>query len=162
MEYKFKQVVSKEDYLAFYKYHLLKKFYDPIKLAMGVVFFLILLSGIFFDQMVMFYTGIGLLVFVIFVYLRISFAGGKIYDMDPESFNYDYVINEVTCSFSTKDGKSSKMWSEFVTKYENEEYLYIFTKKNRGLMFVKKSLEPEILEFINGKVSEKKKGLLKK
>jgi hypothetical protein len=82
--------------------------------------------------------------------------------MDPESFNYDYVINEVTCSFSTKDGKSSKMWSEFVTKYENEEYLYIFTKKNRGLMFVKKSLEPEILEFINGKVSEKKKGLLKK
>ena len=161
MQYKFKQKVNKEDYLAFYKYHVTKNFMSPIKLVFIALFFVILFSGFFFGNQTIGFAGIVLFIFVGLLFLRISKSGSKIYDADPEAFSYDYVMDSVTISFSTKDGRSSKMWSEFTTFFENDLYLYIFTKTNKGLMFVKTALEPEVYNFIKGKLDENSKSVIK-
>lgn len=162
MQYKFKQKVSKEDYLAFYKYHVTKNFMSPAKIGFTIMFFLMLFSGFFFGKMEVGIGGVVLLILVILMYFRITRSGSKIYDQDPSAFEYDYSLDDVTVSFSTKDGRSSKMWTEFVKTYEDELYLYIFTKSNKGLMFVKKSIDTEIYNFIMSKVKENKKISFKK
>jgi len=162
MEFNFTQEVTKEEYLAFYRYHILKKFYSPVKIIAVVFFFLILFSGPFYGQWTMLYAGLALLAFIVFMIFKIKNTGGKIYDQDPESFQYEYVLTDVTCSFSTKDGKSTKMWSEFVFLFEDEQYVFIYTKQNRGLMFVKEKMEEEVVAFIKQKVESNKGSVLKK
>lgn len=154
MQYKFKQNVGKEDYLEFYKYHVAKNFYSPIKIVFVAIFFIILFSGPLFGKPELLYGGLVLLFFVIMLFFRVSRSGGKIYDGDPDSFNYKYTFDDVTVTFATKEGQSSKMWSEFVKKYETEKYIYIFTKSNKGLMFIKDSMEAEVLTFLLKKLED--------
>ena len=167
MSYKFKQKVNKEDYLEFYKYYVTRNFLSPAKIGFVVMFFAVLFSGPFFGRPEMAYGGAALLILVVILYFRITGSGGKIYDGDPKAFEYTYALDEVTISFSTKDGKSSKMWSEFVKYEEKDKYLYAFTKNNKGLMFVKSDIEDEVYSFIVKKLQENTKmikvpGFLKK
>ena len=155
--YDFKQKVSKEDYLEFYKFHVRKNLYSPLKLVFAAVFLLTLYSGPLYGQWNMLYIGIGLTVLLGVLYLRVSTSGAKIYDQDPETFNYQYKFDNVTVSFSTKDGKSSKMWTEFVDIHETDNYVYIFMKSNKGLMFVKSQAPEGAIDFIKTKVKPKAK-----
>lgn len=155
----FKQTVTKEDYLAFYKYHVTKNFLSPTKIFFVVLFIGTLLSGPFFGQPEMAYFGGAFLIIVILLYFRVTRSGGKIYDADTDAFNYTYKLDDVTISFSTKDGKSSKMWTEFVRYHETEEYLYIFTKSNKGLMFNRRDISVEIYDFMKKKLDENIKTL---
>ena len=150
----FKQKTSLEDYLAFYKYHVLKNFMSPSKLIMVGVFGVMLIVAIIFGQTELKIGAAAIIVLSTLSFLRIQTSGKKIYEKDPESFEYNYKFDDVTVSFSTKDGKSSKMWSEFVKAYEDDLYIYIFTKSNKGLMFVKAQMPEEVLTFVKKKIDE--------
>lgn len=157
MEFKFKQKISKEEYLVFYKFNATKNLYTPTKILVGSVFLLTLYSGFFFNNSGLGFVGVALTVLFVAAYFRVMTSGGKIYEMDPETFHYTYDINDVTVSFSTKDGKSSKMWSEFKDRYEDDEFLFVFMKNNKGLMFVKSKMPAGLLSFIQQKVPKERK-----
>jgi len=154
MEYKFTQEVSKEDYMAFYKYHVTKNFMSPIKMLFVLIFLGVMLSGVFFGRASMTYAGIGFVIVLAVMYLRLTKSGEKVYDKNPDGFTYHFVIDEETVSFSTADGKSSKKWNEFAKFYEDEQHIFLFTKQNKGLMFVKNQIEDEVCVFLSKTIKE--------
>lgn len=156
MTYKFNQNVNREEYLAFYKYHVVKNFMSPTKLIFSAVFFGALLSGAFFGYPEMTYAGVALIVMTVYMMSRLSKSGGKIFDKNPEAFSYDYTLDDNNLSFKTDEGSNTKPWKEFVKYFEDDKYIFIFTKTNKGLMFCKGKLDPETIKFILGKCEENK------
>lgn len=148
MEYKFRQELTEEDFLVFYKLYLTKTFMRPLNIFLISIFFIVLLSGPFFGSPQTAYYAIGLAVFIVGMYFYMSRQGKKLYNRDPESFHMDYHIDENTITFSSKDGSSSKMWSEFENLHEVEEFVFIYLKNKRGLIFKKEYVGTYAYNFL--------------
>jgi hypothetical protein len=148
MEYKFRQELTENDFLVFYKLYLTKTFMRPLNIVLISIFFVVLLSGPFFGNYQTLYYAIGLAVFIAGLYYYMRGQGKRLYNGDPESFNMDYYVDENTLTFSTKEGSSSKMWSEFENLHEVEEFVFIYLKNKRGLIFKRDYVGSEVYDFI--------------
>ena len=109
-------------------------------------------------------TAIGLAVFIAGLYYYMRGQGKRLYNGDPESFNMDYYVDENTLTFSTKEGSSSKMWSEFENLHEVEEFVFIYLKNKRGLIFKREYIGSEAYDFIVERASRdmKSKNVIRK
>ena len=128
MEFKFKQTVTLEDFLVFYKYFLIKTFVKPFNILMIAIFMLYLLSGPFFGKPEMLLYALGFVLFLGILYYWLSRNGKKLYDRDTESFTMDYTIEDASLSFSSADGKYTKMWSEFHSLQETKGNVFLYLK----------------------------------
>jgi low affinity Fe/Cu permease len=153
MEYKFNQKLTEEDFLVFYRLYFKKTFMRPLNVVIVTIFFIVLLMGPFFGSPQTAYYAIGLAVFLVAMYFYMGNQGKKLYNRDPESFKMDYVVNEDTITFSSEHGSSSKMWSEFARLHEVEEFVFIYLKNNRGLIFKRAYVGNEAFNFIIDRAS---------
>lgn len=154
MEFKFRQEVSETDFVIFYNYHIRRTLLRPFNLVLSAMFVLILLAGPFFGSPETLYYGLGFIAIIVLLYFYMNRQGKKLYQRDPDSFNMDYVINENGLRFESKDGFSEKMWSEFESMVISEEYVYIYLKNKRGLLFKKEICGNEVIDFLTSKGQE--------
>lgn len=148
MEYKFRQELTEDDFLIFYKLYLTKTFMRPLNIVLISIFFVVLLAGPFFGNFQTLYYAIGLAAFIVGLYFYMKGQGKRLFNSDPESFSMDYYVDENTITFSTKEGSSSKMWSEFESMHEVEEFAFIYLKNKRGLIFKRDYIGSEAYDFI--------------
>jgi hypothetical protein len=146
--YSFKQEVSLKDFQVFYNMHLKRIFFRPMNIIIALVFFVFLLSGPLFGNPE---TLIYAIVFVLIVALLFWWMpknGEKLYSKDPDSFTMDYTLSESNITFQSKDGKSTKLWSEFYSMVETKDFVFIYLKNKRGLIFKKETLGEEATAFL--------------
>lgn len=148
MEYKFKQDLTEEDFLVFYQLYFKKTFMRPLNIVLVSVFLVVLLLGPFFNNPQTLYYAVGLVVFLFGTYFYMGRQGKKMYNRDPESFRMEYVVNEDFVSFTSKEGSSSKMWSEFENLHEVEDFVFVYLKNKRGLIFKREYTGVEAYNFI--------------
>ena len=148
MKYNFRQELTEEDFLVFYKLYLTKNFMRPLNIVLVSIFFIVLLAGPFFGSPQTAYYAIGLAVFIVGMYFYMSRQGKKMYNRDPESFHMDYYLDENNVTFTSKDGSSSKMWSEFENLHEVKDFVFIYLKNKRGLIFKRDYIGEEAYNYI--------------
>lgn len=163
MEFKFRQELTEEDFLVFYKLYLTKNFMRPLNIVLISIFFIVLLLGPFFGNPQTAYYALALAVFIVAMYFYMSRQGKKLYNKDPESFHMDYFVDDNTITFSSKDGSSSKMWSEFEHLQEVQEFVFIYLKNKRGLIFKRDYIGEDAYNYVIERASRdmKKKNIIR-
>ena len=81
----------------------------------------------------------------------------KMYNRDPDGFKMNYIVNEDSVTFSTDEGSSSKMWSEFENLHEVDKFVFIYLKNRRGLIFKREYIGEEAFDFIIERASREMK-----
>lgn len=157
MEYKFKQDITEEDFLVFYQLYFRKTFMRPLNVFLIAIFFIVLIAGPFFGSPQTLYYAIGLAVFLVGTYFYMKRAGKKMYNRNPDGFKMNYFVDETGVSFATDEGSSSKMWSEFENLHEVEEFVFIYLKNKRGLIFKRDYIGEEAYNYIIEQASKNMK-----
>lgn len=147
--YKFKNKVSEEDFLAFYKHYLKKTMFKPLSIGIYGVFLLFMLIGPIITRDYTMYMYLAFFVLItFFVFTSIPRKARKLYESNKDSFQLTYTMKEDVLQFEASQGKNEKLWSEFHTLYETQDHYFIYLKNKRGLIFTKSSMNEENMTFL--------------
>ncbi len=159
MEYNFKQEVSKEDYVSFVTNHMKQSFFKPLNVVLFTVSIGYLMISPFLmaaDERNYTFTLIGLGLILLLIALTIfgKKAAGRQYDKAMGSFDMEYEVTDEALVYIIEEGNISKKWYEFYSVSENENYLYVYVNKQRGMLIIKRALSQDALNFIKAKLRE--------
>ena len=134
MEYKFKQAVSKEDYVSFVINHMKQSFIKPV----NIILFTVSIGYLIFSPFLMApedrnytftFIGLGLMLLLVALVIFSKKAAEKQYDKSAGGFDMEYEVTDDALIYIVADGNISKRWDEFFSVNENEKYLYIYVNK---------------------------------
>lgn len=147
--YTFKNKVSEEDFLAFYKHYLKKTMLKPLSVGIYSVFLLFLLIGPIITKDYSMYMYFGFFAMItLFVVTSIPRKARKLYEHNKESFQLTYTFKKEALKFESPQGKNEKLWSEFHTLYETKDHYFIYLKNKRGLVFTKSCMNEDQVRFL--------------
>ena len=159
MDYRFKQEVSKEDYVSFVTNHMKRSFLKPANIILFTISIGYLMVSPFLmaseDRNYTFtFIGVGLLLLSVALVYFSKKAAEKQYDRSETGFDMEYEINEDGLVYIVQDGRVEKKWYEFYSVNENEDYLYLYVNKQRGMLIIKRFLNQDALNLIKNKLRE--------
>lgn len=159
MDYRFKQEVTKEDYVSFVTNHMKRSFVKPVNIILFTVSIGYLMVSPFLmpaeeRSFTFTFIGIGLLVLLTGLVIFSKKAAEKQYDRSNGGFDMEYEITEDGLVYIVGEGTIEKKWYEFYSVNENEDYLYIYVNKQRGMLIIKRAITEEALQFIKTKLQE--------
>ena len=159
MEYKFKQEVSKEDYVSFVTNHMKQSFLKPVNIVLFTVSIGYLMISPFLmsaDERNYTFTfiGIGLILLLGALVVFSKKAAERQYDKAQGSFDMEYEITDDALVYIIQEGNVSKQWYEFYSVTENENYLYVYVNKQRGMLIIKRAISSDALNFLKTKLRE--------
>lgn len=141
--------ISKEDFNEFYKNFIFRTILKTSNLIVYSAFLLFLLVTpiVTGDLGYLIYFGV-FLVIISLLFLYMKRQGNRLYENNPEAFNMTYTLTEKELTFKTKEGSSSKFYSEFFSIVEVEGYYFLYLKNKRGLIFVKSQMEEDAITYL--------------
>ncbi|AIO19224.1 hypothetical protein KQ51_01347 [Candidatus Izimaplasma bacterium HR1] len=157
MDYKFKQDVSKDDYVSFVTNHMKQSFIKPLNVILFTVSIGYLMISPFLmaaeDRNYTFtFIGVGLMLLLVALVIFSKKAAERQYDKSEGGFSMEYEITDDALIYIVNEGNISKQWYEFYSVNENEDYLYVYVNKQRGMLIIKSALSGDALRFIKDKL----------
>ncbi len=159
MEYKFKQELTREDYMAFVTNHLRQGLLKPFNVVLFILCIGYLLASPFLPGNEGNYNfmliALGLVVVLVLMVFFSRRSAGKRYESIKDEFNVEFTVNEEKLLYQLKDDRFlEKPWNEFHSAYERGDYLYLYVHKNSGLVCVTRNLSPDIVRFIRKQITD--------
>lgn len=155
MNYEFKQVWTKEDYVAFATNHLLINF---MKLQNIILYSLsigyLLITPVLTGKFTFFYIGIGLLVMMVFYVMFARRMAGKNYEKNKDLLSISFELNEEGLTYITKEGKMTEPWNEFYSVKETKDYFFMYFTPQKGFLLAKRDLSNTNKQYICKKLEE--------
>ena len=159
MDYKFKQAVSREDYVSFVTNHMKRSFLKPFNIilftaSIGYLMVSPFLMAAAERNYTFTFIGLGLLVLLVALAIFSKKAAERQYDRSEGGFDMEYEITDKALVYIVQDGNVIKQWYEFYSVSENDNYLYLYVNKQRGMLVIKSALSSDALRFIKDKLRE--------
>lgn len=159
MEYKFRQNLTKEDYVAFVSNHLRQGLLRPFNVILFIVCIGYLLASPFlpgnegnYSFMLIAVGLVGVLAAMIMLSKR---SAGKRYESVKEEFNVEFTVTEEKMVYQLHDERFlEKPWNEFHSVYERGDYIYLYVQKNQGLVCVTRGVNQDIIRFIKKQITD--------
>lgn len=157
MEYSFSQKVTKEDYVSFVTNHMKMSFLKPLNIVLFAVSIGYLMVSPFILQdgnFTFLFIGLAILLLLVGMVLYARKNAAKQYMKDEDQFNMDYEVNDKGLVYIYNDGRLEKLWVDFYSTAETEDYIYVYVNKNSGLVLVKRDISTDGVRFIKEKLRE--------
>jgi hypothetical protein len=159
MEYKFKQELTKEDYVAFVTNHLRAGLLRPFNVVLFIVCIGYLLVSPFLPgnegNYNFMYIALGLVVILVLMLWFSRRSAGKRYESIKEEFQVEFTVTEEKLVYQLSDDRFlEKPWNEFHSVYERGDYIYLYVQKNSGLVCVTRNLNQDIVRFIKKQITD--------
>lgn len=159
MDYKFKQEVTKDDYVSFVTNHMKQSFLKPVNIILFTVSIgYLMISPFLMSAESRNYTftfiGLGLIVLLVGLVIFSKKAAEKQYDKNAGNFDMEYEINDEALVYIVQEGRIDKKWYEFYSVSENQDYLYVYVNKQRGMLIIKRAISSDALQFVKSKLKE--------
>lgn len=153
MNYKFKQQLTKEDYVSFVTNHLRQGLLKPVNIGLFAMCFGYLLVSPFLPgsdgSFTFTYIALGLLAMLVFMVVFARSSAKKRYESVKDEFNVEFSMDEESLKYELNDKRFiERNWMDFNRAFERGDYIYIYITKNSGLVIVKRDLDDEIVSFI--------------
>lgn len=159
MDYKFKQEVNQDDYVSFVTNHMKQSFLKPVNIVLFTVSIGYLMVSPFLmaaDERNYTFTfiGLGLVLLLVALAAFSKKAAERQYLKSGGNFDMEYEITDEALVYIVSEGKIAKNWSEFYSVSENDDYLYVYVNKQRGMLIIKRAITSDALDFIKNKLQE--------
>ena len=159
MEYEFTQSVKKDDYVAFVVNHMKYSFLKPVNIILFSVSIGYLIISPFLvtsgeRDFTFTFVGFGLIILLIGLMMFAKKNAAKQYEKSGGELKMTYQINDDALVYKVAEGDISKLWYEFYSVMETEDYLYIYVNKQRGMVILKNALNSDALDFVKRKLKE--------
>lgn len=159
MEYKFKQMLTKEDYVAFVTNHLRQGLLRPFNVVLFILCMGYLLASPFLPgnegNYNFMFIALGLVAMLAIMVVFSRRSAGKRYDKVKDEFDVEFTVDENKVVYSLSNGQFlDKPWNEFYRIFERGEYIYLYVNKNSGLVCVTRNLNQDIVAFIKRQINE--------
>lgn len=159
MEYKFKQELTREDYMAFVSNHLRQGLLRPFNVALFIVCIGYLLISPFLPgnegNFMFMYIALGLVAILVLMVFFSKRSAGKRYESVKDEFKVNFTVTEERLLYELNDGRLlDKGWNEFYSCYERGDYLYLYLNKNSGLVIVLRNLDASIIAFVKQQLTQ--------